>query len=107
MSDEAADRRKKLEKLSHFGEAYPNDFKRTTFADDATHQIEINAADFQSQYQHLGRDELEAHKVSAAVRRASDSKAANEQNQLCQITRCQRHHTIDDRQICCRTCPIF
>ena len=67
MSDEAADRRKKLEKLSQLGDAYPNDFKRTTSSDDAAHQIEISAADFQSEYQHLSRDELEAHKVSAAV----------------------------------------
>ena len=67
MSDEAADRRKKLAKLSQLGDAYPNDFMRTASSDDTAHQIEISAADFQAQYQHLGRDELESHKISVAV----------------------------------------
>lgn len=67
MSDEAADRRKKLAKLSQLGDAYPNDFKRTTNPADEAHRIEISAADFQAQYKHLDRDELEAHKVSVAV----------------------------------------
>ena len=67
MSDEAADRRKKLKKLSQSGEAYPNDFRRTIATDDTAHAIETSSADFHAQYRHLDRDELETRKVQVAV----------------------------------------
>jgi len=67
MSDEATDRRKKLKKLSQSGEAYPNDFRRTTTTDDTAHPIETSSANFHAHYQHLDRDELETRKVQVAV----------------------------------------
>ena len=67
MSDEAADRRKKLKQLSQSGDAYPNDFRRTAASDDTTHPIETSSADFHAQYQHLDRDELETQKIQVAV----------------------------------------
>lgn len=66
MSDEAADRRNKLAELLRLGDAYPNDFMRSLRIDDSVCS-ELNAADFQSQYQDAGRDELEERKISAAV----------------------------------------
>ena len=65
MSDEAADRRNKLAKLLQSGNAYPNDFKRTTRIDDA--DAEMYTADFQTQYGDTTRAELEERKVAAAV----------------------------------------
>ena len=69
MSDEAADRRNKLKKLLQIGNAYSNDFRRSVRNDatDAAHQTEINAADLQSQYQNLTRNELEERKVQTAI----------------------------------------
>ena len=55
MSDEAADRQKKLAALLRLGNAYPNDFERRP------------AAYFQTQYLQLTREQLEQNKPQAAL----------------------------------------
>ena len=55
MSDESADRRKKLDALLQSGNAYPNDFAR------------VAISSFHAEYSQLTRDELEERKISAAV----------------------------------------
>jgi len=67
MSDESADRRIKLKKLSQLGDAYPNDFRRAAAGDVISHHDEVRAADIQKQYRDLEREELETRRVQVAL----------------------------------------